>query len=70
MGAILFIIFIADFLFIDNDIDFVSYAYDTTHSVCGQNFSEVIIFLESNVNNESQMISQKGLIANFSKGTC
>ena len=50
-GLILFIIFIADLFFINNDIDFASYADDTTPYVCGQNFSEVINFLESNVTN-------------------
>ena len=39
----------ADLFFINNDTDFASYADDTTPYVCGQNFSEVIKFLESNV---------------------
>ena len=51
LGPILFIIFIPDLFFINNDIDFASYADDTTPYVCGQNFSEVINFLESNVTN-------------------
>ena len=51
LGPILFITFITDLLFINNDTDFAGYADDTTHYVCGQNFSEVIIFLESNVTN-------------------
>ena len=51
LGPILFIIFIPDLFFINNGIDFASYADDTTPYVCGQNFSEVINFLESNVTN-------------------
>ena len=51
LGPILFIIFIADLFCINNDIDFASYVDDTTPYVCGQNFSEVSNFLESNVTN-------------------
>ena len=36
LGLILFIIFIADLFFINNDIDFASYADDTTPYVCRQ----------------------------------
>ena len=36
----LFIIFIADLFFINNDIDFASYADDTNSYICGPNFSE------------------------------
>ena len=42
---------IADLFFINNDIEFASYGDDTTHYVCGQNFSKVINILESNVTN-------------------
>ena len=52
LGTILFIIFITDLFFINNDTDFASYADDTTPYVCGQNFFEFIDFLESNVNNQ------------------
>ena len=51
LGPILFIIFIADLFCINNDIDFASYVDDTTPYVCGQNFSEVSNFLESNITN-------------------
>ena len=49
--SFIFIIFKADLFFINNDIDFASYADGNTSYVCGQNFSEVINFLESNVTN-------------------
>ena len=51
LGAILLIIFILDLFFINNNIDFASCADDTTPYVCGQNFNEVINFLENNINN-------------------
>ena len=41
LGPILFVIFISDLFFINNDIDFPSYADDTAPYVYGQNFSEV-----------------------------
>lgn len=47
----LFIILIADLIFINNNNDFVSYVDDTTLYVCSQNFNEVIIFLENKINN-------------------
>ena len=47
----LFIILIADLIFINNNNDFVSYVDDTTLYVCSRNFNEVIIFLENKINN-------------------
>ena len=47
LRPILFIIFIADLFFSNNDIDFASYADDITPYVCEQNFSEVTNYLES-----------------------
>ena len=67
LGPILFIIFIADLIFINNDIDFASYADDTTPYVCGQNLSGVINFLESNVTNVFKWFHENGLMANSSK---
>ena len=67
LGPILFIIFIADLFFINNDTDFASCANDTTPYVCEQNFSEVIIFLESKVTNVFKWFRGNGLIANSSK---
>ena len=56
-----------DLFFINNDTDFASYADDTTPYVCGQNFSEVIIFLESKVTNVFKWFRENGLIAHSSK---
>ena len=67
LGPILFIIFLADLFFINNDTDFASYADDTTPYVCGQDFSEVINFLESKVTNLFKWFHESGLIANSSK---
>ena len=67
LGPILIIIFIADLFFMNNDIDFASYADDTAPYVCGQNFSEVIHFLESNVTNVCKWLHENGLMANSSK---
>ena len=41
LGPILFIIFIADFSFMNNDAEFANYADDTNPYVCRKNFSEV-----------------------------
>ena len=67
LGLILFIIFTADLFFINNDIDFASYADDTTPYVCGHNFFEVINFLESNVTNLFKWFDENGITANSSK---
>ena len=66
LGPIL-LIFIADLFFVNNDIDFASYADDATPYVCGHDFSEVINFLESNVTNVFKWFHENGLMANSSK---
>ena len=50
-SPVLFIILIADLIFINNNNDFVSYVDDTTLYVCSRNFNEVIIFLENKISN-------------------
>ena len=67
LGPILFIIFIADLFFINNDTDFASCVDDTTPCVCGQTFSEVINFLGSEVTNVLKWFHENGLIANSSE---
>ena len=62
-----FIIFIADLCFINNDIDFAIYVNDTAPYVCEQNFSEIMIFLESDVTNVFKWFHENGLMANSSK---
>ena len=56
------------YFFINSDIDFTSYADDTTPYICGQNFSEVINFLESNITNVFKWCHEYGLMADSSKG--
>ena len=67
LGLILFILFIADLFFINNDTDFASSADDTTHYVCRKNFSEVAHFLESKVTNVFKSFYENDLMANSSK---
>ena len=67
LGHVLFTIFIADLFFINDNTDFASYADDTTPYVCGQSFSEVIIFLESNITSVFKVFHQNDLTANSSK---
>ena len=69
LGLILIIISIADLFFISNDIEFANYGDDTTHYVCGENFSKVINILESNVTNVYvfKWFHENDLMANSSK---
>ena len=53
--------------FINNDIEFSRYADDITPYAYGQNCSEVINFVESNVTNVFKWFHQNGLMANSSK---
>ena len=67
MGPLLFLIFIADLFYLNYDLDFASYADDTTPYICGQDFNSVINVLEPNVNTLLKWFRQNGLIANSSK---
>ena len=67
LGPLLFLIFIADLFYVNYDLDFASYADDTTPYICGQDFSSVINVLEPNVNTLFNWFRQNGLIANSSK---
>ena len=67
MEPILFVIFIAYLFIFNSGFDFASYADDTTPYVCGQNFSEVINFLESNVTNVFKCFDENCLRSNSSK---
>ena len=51
LGPILFIIFLSDLFYIYNDLDYVSYADDTTLCLCRQNYAEAIEVLEPIINN-------------------
>ena len=50
LGPVLFLIFIAGVFYLNYDLDFGSYADDTTPYICGQDFSSIINVLEPNVN--------------------
>ena len=50
LGTLLFLIFIADIFYLNYDLDFASYADDTTSYICGQGSNKVIKVLEPNVN--------------------
>ena len=67
LGPLLFLIFIADLFYLNYDLDFASYADDTTPYICGQDFSSIINVLEPNVNTHFNWFRQNGLIANSSK---
>ena len=67
LGPLLFLIFIADLFYLNYNLDFASYADDTTPYICGQNFSSIINVLEPNVNTLFNWFRQNGLIANSRK---
>ena len=67
LGPLLFLIFIADLFYWNYDLDFASYADDTTPYICGQDFSSIINVLEPNVNTLFNWFRQNGLIANSGK---
>ena len=49
LGPVLFLIFIADLFHLNYDLDFASYADDTTPHIFGQAFSSTINVLKPNV---------------------
>ena len=67
LGPLLFLIFLADLFYLSYDLDFASYADDTTPYICGQDLSSIINVLEPNVNTLFNWFRQNGLIANSSK---
>ena len=68
LGPLLFLIFIVDLFYLNYDLDFASYADDTTPYICGQDFSSIVNVLEPNVNTLFNCFRQNGLIANSRKG--
>ena len=64
LELLLFLIFIADLFYLNNDLDFASYANDTTPYDCGQDFSSIINVLEPNANTLFNWLRQSGLMAN------
>ena len=67
LGPLLFLIFIADLFYLNYDLDFASYADDTTSYNCGQDLSSIINVQEPNVNTLFNWFRQNGLIANSGK---
>ena len=67
LGPLLFLIFIADLFYLNYDLDFPSYADDTTPYICGQDFNSIIKVLEPNVIKLFYWFRQNGLLANSGK---
>ena len=63
-GSLLFLIFIADLFYLGYDLDFASYADDTTPYIGGQGFNNISVVLEPNVNKFFNWFRQNGLLAN------
>ena len=67
LWPLLFQIFIADLFYSNYDLDFESYADDTTPYICGQDFSSIIKVLEPNVTKRFNWFQQNGLMTNSGK---
>ena len=67
LGALLFLVFIADLFYLNYDLDFASYADDTTPYICGQDFNSIIEVLEPNVNKLFNLFRQNGLLEKSGK---
>ena len=67
LESLLFLIFIADLFCLNYDLDFASYADDTTPYICAQDFSSIIKVLEPNVNKLFNCFWQIDLIAKSGK---
>ena len=63
LGSVIFLIFAAGHFYLNYDLDFSSYAGDTTPYICGQDFRCIIKLLEPNVNKLFKWFWQNGLIA-------
>ena len=67
LSGLLFLIFIGDLFYLNYDLDFASYADDTTPYICGQDFSSIINVLEPNANTLFNWLRQNDLIVNTGK---
>ena len=67
LGPILFIIFLSDLFYIYNDLEYATYADDTTPYVCRQNYVEDIEFLEPTINNIFAWFKNNGIVPNSGK---
>ena len=62
-----FFIFLSDLFYIYNNLDYASYANDTTPYVCKQNYAEAIEFLELTINSIFSWFKNNGLVVNSGK---
>ena len=67
LGPILLINFLSDLFYIYNDLNYESYAVDTTPYVCRQNYADAIEFLEPTINNIFAWFKNNGLVAHSGK---
>ena len=67
LDPILFIIFLSDLFYIYNDLNYASYADDTTPYICRQNYAETIESLEPTIKNIFAWSKNNGLVANSGK---
>ena len=67
LGPILFITFLSDLFYIYIDLDYASYANDTTLYVCRHNYVEAAEFLQLTINNIFAWLKNNGIVANSGK---
>ena len=67
LGPLLFIIYICDLFIVNKDVNFSSYADDTTPSITGISFEQIIPKLESILSDMSQWFINNNLKANAGK---
>ena len=67
LDPVLFFILLSDLFYIYNDLDYASYANDTTPYVCRKNYAEAFEFLEPTINNIFAWLENNGLVANSGK---
>ena len=67
LGPILFGIFLSNLFYIYNDLDYTSYADDTTPYLCSQNYPEAIELLQLTFKNIFAWFKNNGLVAKSGK---
>ena len=67
LGPLLFIIYICDLFIVNKDVNFSSYADDTTPFITGMSFEQIIPKLESILSDISQWFMNNNLKANAGK---
>ena len=61
------IIFLSNLFYVYNNLDYASYADDTTPNACRQNYAEAIEILEPTINNIFAWFKNNELVANSGK---